>query len=232
MSERNRWPRRRLIVNFHGVGPTPGDTPADERHYWCDTDTFVSLLDDIEPVSRAAGLPLQITFDDGNESDVRIAMPALVARGLTAEFFVCAGRLGQPGYLDERDVVELERAGMTVGSHGWSHVSWRGLDDAELDREVRQSNERLSDTLGRSVDTVAIPFGAYDRRVLAALRRHRVRVVYTSDPGRAAAGRWMVPRETVTASWTPGTLRTVATSAPALRERARRSAARVAKRLR
>jgi peptidoglycan/xylan/chitin deacetylase (PgdA/CDA1 family) len=223
---------RRLIVSFHGVGDIPVHATPDERQYWCATHTLASLLDEIAPTSRSAGLPIQITFDDGNKSDVHVALPALTERGLTAEFFVCAGRLGEPGYLDENDVLALESAGMGVGSHGWAHVPWRGLSDAELDREVRQSRDRLSDVLGRGVDTVAIPFGAYDRRVLAKVRQSGVRLAYTADRGRATDARWILPRESVTATWTAATLRTVATRAPPLRKRIRRFAARTAKRVR
>ena len=45
-----------------------------------------------------------ITFDDGNVSDLTIALPELLKNGLRAEFFVCAGRLNDPNYLDEAGI--------------------------------------------------------------------------------------------------------------------------------
>jgi len=35
---------------------------------------------------------VQLSFDDGNRSDVGIALPALLERELSATFFVVAGR--------------------------------------------------------------------------------------------------------------------------------------------
>ena len=71
---------------------------------------------------------MRLTFDDGNASDVEIALPRLLERGLTAEFFVLAGRLGEPGRLTNDQVGELIAAGMAIGSHGWAHRDWRRID--------------------------------------------------------------------------------------------------------
>jgi hypothetical protein len=46
------------------------------------------ILDDV--VERPS---VQISFDDANDSDVLIDMPALLDRGLNARFFIVAGRL-------------------------------------------------------------------------------------------------------------------------------------------
>ena len=51
-------------------------------------------------------------------SDFVYGLPALLDRGLTATFFVVAGRLGEPGFLSENDVRTLVSAGMTIGCHG------------------------------------------------------------------------------------------------------------------
>ena len=52
----------------------------------------------------------------GIASDVEIALPRLVERGLRAEFFVLAGLLGTPDRLDRDGVRELLTAGMSIGS--------------------------------------------------------------------------------------------------------------------
>ena len=50
---------------------------------------------------------MRLSFDDGNSSDVEIALPALRERGLPRRFFVVAGRLDRPGSLSRDDVREL-----------------------------------------------------------------------------------------------------------------------------
>ncbi len=202
----------RLVLNFHGVGPIPDWVEASERPYWCTEDEFTSILDRIPEVARESGVPIEITFDDGNASDVHLALPALASSGLSATFFVCAGRVGTEGYLDGPAMLELLSAGMSIGSHGWDHVDWRRVGRAALTREIDGSCRMLADVIGEPVDEVAIPFGSYDRRVITHLRRSGLRTVYTSDGGRTAVGGWLVSRQTYTAPWTIGRLPSLATA--------------------
>lgn len=189
-----------LVFTFHGIGPIPDAIEPAERRYWCPEKVFKELLDEVIPASQELGVSIRLTFDDGNDSDVRVALPALVKRGLEGQFFVCAGRIGESGYVGEQALLDLDSAGMMIGSHGWGHVDWRRADEPTLRRELKDSPKRLSDLLGRSVDEVAIPFGSYDRRVLHRLKDCNVGVVYTCDDGLANDRTWLRPR----AGWTVG----------------------------
>jgi peptidoglycan/xylan/chitin deacetylase (PgdA/CDA1 family) len=163
-----------------------------EELVWLDQDQFESVLDSV--VDRG---DVQITFDDGNASDVDHALPQLRRRKLTATFFIVAGRLGAPGFLDESGVRTLAAAGMMIGCHGMRHRPWRGLDERALWEEVVDARRLLEQVLNRPVTEAACPFGAYDRRVLRFLRRHGYRRAYTSDAGTAQPGDWLQARNTV-----------------------------------
>jgi peptidoglycan/xylan/chitin deacetylase (PgdA/CDA1 family) len=184
------------VVNltFHGIGTPPHRLEPSEAKVWISRDRFAETLD-----AAAGRSDVRISFDDGNRSDVEIALPALVEKGMTATFFVLAGRLDAPGYVDPDDVRTLIRCGMTVGSHGMHHRDWRRLSDAELDEELGTARTRLADIAAAPVTAASVPFGSYDRRVLARLRRdgHFTRV-YTSDGGVARAGAWLQPRTSLT----------------------------------
>lgn len=192
----------RLVVNFHGIGEPWEGVPADELDYWCPREEFGPLLDELVEVRDRQAVQLQVTFDDGNLSDVETALPALLERGLEATFFVCAGRIGEPKYLDETQLLQLRDAGMTVGSHGWSHVDLRRTDDATLVHEAQASRERISEVVGAGVTRFALPFGSYDRRVLRALRGYVE--VLSSDRGRAPLTSWLTPRESYVRGWASG----------------------------
>lgn len=58
---------------------------------------------------------------------------------------------------------------LTIGAHTHSHPRLPACSPAELTRELRESRSLLEDWTGRSVDLMAYPFGAYDRRVAAAV---------------------------------------------------------------
>jgi peptidoglycan/xylan/chitin deacetylase (PgdA/CDA1 family) len=222
--------RRELILNFHGIGTPHSGVGADEEPFWLPRRTFIAMIDRIAFMGEDADAPTSITFDDGNASDATIALPELVKRGLTATFFVCADRIGLPHYLDRSAIDDLLQAGMAIGSHGMRHRDWRKLHDQGLDDEISEARARIADVCGRPVRTASIPFGSYDRRVLARLRREDLDCVHTSDGGLARAGAWLKPRQSLDVRWSARDLERVAVASPS--ERLRRRAAMLYKALR
>ena len=112
-----------MTLTFHGVGEPPRVLDRGEADVWVSKKRFAALLD-----AAAERNDVRITFDDGNVSDLEHALPALRARGLEATFFIVAGRIGTPGFVDASGVRQLAAAGMEIGSHGMRHRPWRRLD--------------------------------------------------------------------------------------------------------
>jgi peptidoglycan/xylan/chitin deacetylase (PgdA/CDA1 family) len=181
-----------INLTFHGVGERERDAEPGEDRTWLDLESFASVLDSV--VARPE---VRISFDDGNASDVIHGLPALLRRGLRATFFVVAGRLDAPGFLDEGGVRALAEAGMAIGCHGMRHRPWRGLGDDALGEELVDARKILEAVIRRPVTEAACPFGSYDRRVLAYLRRSGYRHVYTSDRGTSHPRAWLQPRNSV-----------------------------------
>jgi len=187
-----------LNLCFHGIGTPQRELEPGEERFWIEPETFEGMLDAV------AGDPaVRITFDDGNASDLELALPALRGRRLDATFFVIAGRCGQRGSLSREDVGELARAGMTIGSHGMRHRSWPSVHGDELREELVEAPRLLADMAGRPVHEAACPFGDYDRRVLKELRRAGFARVYTVDEGAAKPDAWLQTRYSVRRSDTP-----------------------------
>ena len=181
-----------INLTFHGVGERERDAEPGEARTWLDLESFSAVLD------SAVGRPrVHISFDDGNASDVIHGLPALLSRGLRATFFVVAGRLDTPGFLDDGGVRTLAEAGMTIGCHGMRHRRWRGLGDEALREELVDARKILESVVRRPVTEAACPFGSYDRRVLGFLRRSGYRHVYTSDRGTSHPHAWLQPRNSV-----------------------------------
>lgn len=191
-----------INLGFHGIGTPERELEPDEDQYWIEAELFEQLL------AEAREMPsVRLTFDDGNASDLTIALPALLERGLTASFFVIAGRLGEPGSLTADDVRALAEAGMTIGTHGLRHRPWRSLDEDGYREELDEARAVIAAAAGDPVEEAACPFGAYDRRALRALRLHGYRRVYTVDRRPAQPDAWLQGRYVIRHGDSPDTVR-------------------------
>jgi peptidoglycan/xylan/chitin deacetylase (PgdA/CDA1 family) len=191
-----------LNLCFHGIGTPTRELEPGEEKYWISADRYHRILDEVRGWSGVA-----LSFDDGNASDVEIGLPGLLERGLTATFFLIAGRIGASGSVGPADVRALAAHGMPIGSHGMSHRPWRGLPEPERTAEFVAARRELARITGRPVDEAALPLGRYDRRVLSDLRRLGYHRVYSSDRRRARTEAWLQPRFSVTAADSPESLR-------------------------
>jgi peptidoglycan/xylan/chitin deacetylase (PgdA/CDA1 family) len=172
-----------FILNFHGLGRPSRDVVAGEQPFWIDVAFFEAVLDLIQ--SRK---DVQVTFDDSNESDFEIALPALVSKRMTAKFFVLAQQTGRKGYLSTSCLRSIASAGMTIGNHGIRHCPWTGLNEHDLHEELVEARDQIEQVIGVPVREAACPFGSYNRRVLRALRNSGYGTIYTSDECPATAG--------------------------------------------
>jgi peptidoglycan/xylan/chitin deacetylase (PgdA/CDA1 family) len=216
-----------INICFHGIGVPTRNLEPGEDVYWVDTETFPRVLDEI-----AGWSSVHISFDDGNKSDVHTALPALIERGLTAHFFVLAGRIGRPGSLDRDDVRGLHDQGMTVGTHGMNHSPWRHMSPRTRDVELIEARQLIAAVMGSQVTEAACPLGWYDRRLLADMRGLGYSRVYTSDRRLAHPDSWLQPRFSVRREDTPASLRADVLAPPGVARRLRQAAVGSVKRLR
>jgi peptidoglycan/xylan/chitin deacetylase (PgdA/CDA1 family) len=151
----------------------------------------------------SGGKSVAITFDDGCETDLVVAAPALTELGFGATFYVTTGFLGRPGFMSESQLCELNSAGFEVGCHSMTHQYLSDLDAAGLQREVVDAKTRLEQIIGRRVDHFSCPGGRFDDRVVEAAKRAGYQTLATSLPrlnsvttDRYALGRIPVLRHT------------------------------------
>ena len=206
-THRRTLARQSDVINlcFHGIGIPGRPIETNEERYWIGVSQFTEFLRVI------SGYPqVRLTFDDGNASDTTHALPALLEHDLTATFFVVSARLDTPGSVGASDVRTLVNAGMTIGAHGMFHRPWRGLGSDALRVELVDATAILAEVAHQPIRAAACPFGAYDRRVLSAIRRHGYTRVYTVDGAAAARDEsWLQSRYSVRNTDTPATLERV-----------------------
>ena len=142
---------------------------------------------------KSHGRSVVITFDDGYIDNL-VAFDELMKRGMRASYFIVSGSVGQdprwsadgrPGgrLLNSAELRQMHQAGMEIGSHTVSHARMPELDDPTLDRELTESKTVLEDTIGAPVSSFAYPYGAWDARCAAAVRRAGYAAACTTRTG-------------------------------------------------
>lgn len=124
-----------------------------------------------------------ITFDDGCETDLLFAAPALKEAGFNATFYVTVGHLNRRGYMSEPQLRELSNAGFDIGSHSMNHCYLHDLPEERVREEVAGSKERLEQLTGRAVAHFSCPGGRWDARVARIAREAGYESVATSAVG-------------------------------------------------
>jgi peptidoglycan/xylan/chitin deacetylase (PgdA/CDA1 family) len=138
----------------------------------------------LEPVLQDRNeMPLLITFDDGGVSAYTHIADKLEERGWRGHFFVTAGYIGTPPFLNPAQIRELRKRGHVIGSHSYSHpLRMARCGWEELLREWKTSVEELSGILGEPVKVASIPGGQYARKVAEAASIAGIETLFTSEP--------------------------------------------------
>jgi peptidoglycan/xylan/chitin deacetylase (PgdA/CDA1 family) len=162
--------------------------------------TVVPLEDVVDFVAgRRATLPARsavITVDDGWRSTKSEIARELAKREQPFTAFIYARVIDRhfhhPYNLAWDDVAELAKQGVDVESHTHSHPFLPRARHAEmnddayaewLDKELRDSRERIAEHSRRPVKFLAYPFGEYDAGVIAAAKAAGYSAAVTVTPG-------------------------------------------------
>jgi peptidoglycan/xylan/chitin deacetylase (PgdA/CDA1 family)/SAM-dependent methyltransferase len=156
--------------------------------------TSEQLLTAMRSGSPLTGRPISFTFDDGYDDFREFAWPLLKRYGFRAEVFVVTDKVGTVADWDAAfapparlmtwdDIAHLQNEGAVVGSHLATHRRANELPSEALNDEASRSRAMLEARLGSAVTSVAMPYGIWDDRLLAALRASGYEVGYTTQPG-------------------------------------------------
>jgi len=129
----------------------------------------------------------ELTFDDGHISNFEIARPVVERHALKAVFFVTVSRVGaHPQTMSWSQLRTLVDAGHSVQSHGWSHKFLVHCSPTELCDELGRSKAELEHRMGAPVNSISVPGGRWNARVLRAAADAGYQRVYTSEFWRKA----------------------------------------------
>lgn len=137
-----------------------------------------------------------ITFDDAFENLIENALPILKKLQIPAIIFSVPGNLGQtPQWNISPDHAEYQEKTMTalqlkeiqsdlirIGSHTQTHPDLSKISSERIRWELVESKKNLENLLGRSVEDLALPHGAYNQDVLDIAQDVGYTRIYTLEP--------------------------------------------------
>lgn len=184
------------VLMYHGLHAHSGSAGRFDPVYSVTPERFARQLDWLRDngfagvsladadAARATGRALAvISFDDGDVSNIEVALPLLLERGMTAEFFITSDFIDMPGMLTATDVRQLAQAGMGIGSHGRTHAFLEDLAPEPMRAELRDSQATLSRSIGRRITSIALPGGRGGERERRAALALGYRHLLGSVPG-------------------------------------------------
>jgi peptidoglycan/xylan/chitin deacetylase (PgdA/CDA1 family) len=181
-----------VVLMYHSLyeGDDTSTIDAEDLPYAVSKENFILQLDQIAKLKSGvftAGetADVIITFDDGHQSNLDIAVPLLLERGLGAYFFITSGFVdSRPGFLSSDGVAELAKVpGMIVGSHGVTHKFFDDLSSSDAHQELVKSKAFLENIMKHPCESMSFPGGRYNKGTLGLLRSAGYTQWFGSDVG-------------------------------------------------
>ncbi len=143
-----------------------------ESHiHWLNSQGYQSItIKDMELDSHPEK-PIILTFDDGYLSVYKHALPILQKYNMRGVVYAISGFLGKHNtwdvnlggitflHLHAQALKELQDLGWEIGAHTVTHRGLTLFNVHEIRRELSESKESLESHLGKSIVSVAYPFG-------------------------------------------------------------------------
>jgi peptidoglycan/xylan/chitin deacetylase (PgdA/CDA1 family) len=110
---------------------------------------------------------IALTFDDGPSENTEAILAVLREHKAKATFFFVGDRMvGR-----ESKVLDVVRQGSEVANHTWNHVELKRLTEAQVEAQIRYTQEEIERTTGVQNEFVRPKAGKFDKTAMRVVRR-------------------------------------------------------------
>jgi peptidoglycan/xylan/chitin deacetylase (PgdA/CDA1 family) len=154
----------------------------EQMHYLHTHGFQTCLLNDLLHLNPWPQRSVVITFDDGHESNALLALPILQEFKFHAEFFITTGWIGEKHFLTRNQIIELQKAGMAIGSHSVSHPYFNDLSQDKALEELTESRNTLVEITGNDIHGFSAPGGRLGQSTIEMAKKCGYCFLCTSTP--------------------------------------------------
>jgi len=183
-----------VILNYHSIPSEEGLNFARQMDAVLRHSTPVEIQTEALPAAGARYVG--ITFDDGFENFISVALPELQRRNIPSTVFIILDALGNefgtPELLERvmstDQLRSIPQDIVTLGSHTLTHPFLPSLEREEAVKELLESRLQLEKILNRSVTLFSFPFGGFTDELIQLSRQAGYARVFTTLPRLALTG--------------------------------------------
>lgn len=123
--------------------------------------------------------PIIITFDDGYMDNYTNAYPILKKYKLKATIFMPANFIDSPQYLTSAQMKEMSDI-ISFQSHSVTHPKLTKISKDDLNKECKESKEKIAKITGKPLIAFSYPFGIYNKEVAKTVSKYYPYAVTTN----------------------------------------------------
>lgn len=123
---------------------------------------------------------VSLTFDDGpHPMFTKMILDILNKHHIKATFFIVGKKAQQQPDL----IREMDKKGHEIANHTFKHPGMHNISSAQLESEIRQTDQLIFDLTGKHPSLFRPPDGVYNKRILNVVSKNKYRIImYSVDP--------------------------------------------------
>ena len=190
------------ILGYHKVMPVPQHNYdistvefEQQMNFIKDSYKIISLADlqrKIEKNEPLEGNSVVVTIDDGDKSIYTYAHPILKKLNIPYTFFIYTDVATERRAVTWKELIELSKDGVTIGSHTITHCHLNRRLAGETPeeyakrvvKELQGSKKILEERLNLPVNTIAYPYGEFNDFVEKQTKDAGYELIFTTRYGR------------------------------------------------